>query len=122
MQAAQDITIGARVFKAQYQYTLVDVDSDEVDHWPPILLKNLQTLPQLTGIASDQQSTGRVWDMGDRTQHGSKRNYLSRSISHGYCCLCNIARPESKRRRLRATLHEGADKTDEGDSVRPACV
>jgi hydrophobe/amphiphile efflux-1 (HAE1) family protein len=60
MQAAQDITIGARVSKTQYQYTLVDVDSDELDHWAPILLKKLQTLPQVTDVASDQQSSGRV--------------------------------------------------------------
>ncbi|MBO0716846.1 MAG: efflux RND transporter permease subunit, partial [Rhizobiales bacterium] len=60
MQAAQDITIGARVAKTQYQYTLVDVDSDELDHWAPILLKKLQTLPQLADVASDQQSTGRL--------------------------------------------------------------
>jgi hydrophobe/amphiphile efflux-1 (HAE1) family protein len=60
MQAAQDITVGARVSKTQYQYTLVDVDIDELDHWAPILLKKLQTLPQLTDVASDQQSTGRV--------------------------------------------------------------
>ena len=60
MQAAQDITVGARVSKTQYQYTLTDIDSDELDHWAPILLKKLQTLPQLTDIASDQQSTGRV--------------------------------------------------------------
>jgi hydrophobe/amphiphile efflux-1 (HAE1) family protein len=60
MQAAQDITIGARVSKTQYQYTLVDVDIDELDHWAPILFKKLQTLPQLTDVASDQQSTGRA--------------------------------------------------------------
>jgi HAE1 family hydrophobic/amphiphilic exporter-1 len=60
MQAAQDITIGARLAKTQYQYTLVDVDSDELDHWAPILLKRLQSLPQLTDVASDRQSTGRV--------------------------------------------------------------
>ncbi len=60
MQAAQDITVGARVSKTQYQYTLVDVDSDELDHWAPILFNTLKTLPQLTDVASDQQSTGRV--------------------------------------------------------------
>src|SRR5437868_603060 len=60
MQAAQDITIGARLSKTQYQYTLVDVDSEELDHWAPILLQKLQTLPQLTDVASDQQSDGRV--------------------------------------------------------------
>jgi HAE1 family hydrophobic/amphiphilic exporter-1 len=60
MQAAQDITIGARVSKTQYQYTLVDVDIDELDHWAPILFNKLKTLPQLTDVASDQQSSGRV--------------------------------------------------------------
>jgi HAE1 family hydrophobic/amphiphilic exporter-1 len=60
MQAAQDITIGARLSKTQYQYTLVDVDSEELDHWAPILLQKLQTLTQLTDVASDQQSDGRV--------------------------------------------------------------
>jgi hydrophobe/amphiphile efflux-1 (HAE1) family protein len=60
MQAAQDITIGARLSKTQYQYTLVDVDGDELDHWAPILLQKLQTLPQLTDVASDQQTGGRV--------------------------------------------------------------
>ena len=60
MQAAQDIAVGARLSKTQYQYTLVDVDSDELNHWAPILLQKLQALPQLTDVASDQQSTGRV--------------------------------------------------------------
>ena len=60
MQAAQDITVGARVSKTQYQYTLVDVDIDELDHWAPILYNKLKTLPQLTDVASDQQSTGGI--------------------------------------------------------------
>ena len=31
MQAAQDITIGSRLSKTQYQYTLVDIDQDELN-------------------------------------------------------------------------------------------
>src|SRR5580693_8481104 len=58
MQAAQDITVGARLSKTQYQYTLVDVDSDELSHWAPILLQKMQALPQLADVASDQQSAG----------------------------------------------------------------
>src|SRR6204780_737126 len=58
MQAAQDITIGARLSKTQYQYTLVDVDSDELNHWAPILLQKMQGLPELSDVASDQQSAG----------------------------------------------------------------
>src|SRR4029077_15079176 len=30
------------------------------DHWAPILLRKLQTLPQLTDVASDQQTDGKV--------------------------------------------------------------
>ncbi len=58
MQAAQDINVGARLSKSQYQYTLVDVDSGELNHWAPILLEKLRGLPQITDAASDQQSAG----------------------------------------------------------------
>jgi hydrophobe/amphiphile efflux-1 (HAE1) family protein len=60
MQAAQDINVGARLSKTQYQYTLVDVDSAELDHWAPVLLEKMQGLPQLRDVASDQQSAGRT--------------------------------------------------------------
>jgi multidrug efflux pump subunit AcrB len=39
MQAAQDINVGARLSKTQYQFTLVDVDSDELSHWAPLPIK-----------------------------------------------------------------------------------
>src|SRR5271155_1752314 len=48
MQAAQDITIGARVSRTQYQYTLVDADSAELAHWAPIFLGKLKSLPEIT--------------------------------------------------------------------------
>jgi multidrug efflux pump subunit AcrB len=60
MQAAQDINVGARLSKTQYQFTLVDVDSDELNHWAPLLLDKLRGLPSLTDVASDQQSAGRT--------------------------------------------------------------
>ena len=60
MQSAQDINVGARLSKTQYQYTMVDVDSAELDHWAPILLQKLRALPQLADVASDQQGAGRT--------------------------------------------------------------
>ncbi|WP_369788149.1 efflux RND transporter permease subunit [Rouxiella sp. WC2420] len=56
MQAQQDIQIGARVSKTQYQYTLQSADSTELSHWSGILLAKLKQLPQLTDVTSDQQS------------------------------------------------------------------
>jgi hydrophobe/amphiphile efflux-1 (HAE1) family protein len=55
MQAGQDVTVGGRLEQAQYQYTLTDNDSAELDHWAPILLQQMSHLPQLTDVASDQQ-------------------------------------------------------------------
>jgi hydrophobe/amphiphile efflux-1 (HAE1) family protein len=55
MQAAQDITVGGRLEQAQYQYTLTDTDSDELNHWAPILLSKMQSMKILTDVASDQQ-------------------------------------------------------------------
>lgn len=60
LQAAQDINIGARVAKTQYQYTLTDVDSAALDTYAPQLLAKLQALPELASVASDQQSAGRT--------------------------------------------------------------
>jgi HAE1 family hydrophobic/amphiphilic exporter-1 len=59
LQAAQDINLGARLSKTQYQYTLTDVDQDELNQWASKLLKVLQTLPQLSDVATDQATTGR---------------------------------------------------------------
>ncbi|ACL55572.1 efflux RND transporter permease subunit [Methylobacterium nodulans] len=60
MQAAQDITIGSRLSKTQYQYTLTDVNLDELNLYAPKLLEALRRLPELTAVASDQQSTART--------------------------------------------------------------
>jgi HAE1 family hydrophobic/amphiphilic exporter-1 len=57
MQAVQDVNIGGRLTAAQYQYTLTDVDSNELNTWAPRLLQALQGLPQITDVASDQQAT-----------------------------------------------------------------
>jgi hydrophobe/amphiphile efflux-1 (HAE1) family protein len=59
MQAAQDINLGARLSKTQYQYTLTDVDGDELNNWAFKLYGKLQTLPQLSDVATDQATTGR---------------------------------------------------------------
>jgi hydrophobe/amphiphile efflux-1 (HAE1) family protein len=58
MQAAQDITVGGRVSKTQYQYTLTDADSNELNHWSAIFLDKLKSLPEITDVASDQENAG----------------------------------------------------------------
>jgi hydrophobic/amphiphilic exporter-1 (mainly G- bacteria), HAE1 family len=57
MQSAQDLNIGGRTSRTQYQYTLQDADIDELNEWAPKLLERLQKLPMLRDVASDQQTT-----------------------------------------------------------------
>ena len=45
-QARQDVQIGARVSKTQYQYTLQDPDVAELFKWAPIVLAQLSALPE----------------------------------------------------------------------------
>jgi HAE1 family hydrophobic/amphiphilic exporter-1 len=57
MQAAQDLNIGGRTARTQYQYTLQDSNIDELNAWSPRVLAALQKLPMLRDAASDQQTT-----------------------------------------------------------------
>jgi hydrophobe/amphiphile efflux-1 (HAE1) family protein len=63
MQAAQDITIGGRLNKTQYQYTLADSDPGELNHWAPLFLEKIKALPGITGVTTDQLSAGPLLDI-----------------------------------------------------------
>jgi len=56
--AAQDVTVGARFAKTQFQYTLQDANLDELNAWAVKILDKLQTLPELRDVATDQQNAG----------------------------------------------------------------
>jgi len=57
LQAAQDLNVGGRPSRTQYQYTLQDANIEELNLWAPRLLGELRKVPQLTDVASDQQSS-----------------------------------------------------------------
>jgi hydrophobic/amphiphilic exporter-1 (mainly G- bacteria), HAE1 family len=57
MQAAQDLNVGGRTTRTQYQYTLQDSDIEELNSWAPKLLVELQKLSMLRDVASDQQTS-----------------------------------------------------------------
>ena len=58
LQAAQDIRVGGRLAKTQYQFTLQDADSNELYAWAPKILAKMESLPQLRDVATDQQIGG----------------------------------------------------------------
>ena len=57
-QPVQDIQIGTRVSRTQFQYTLMDTDAAELAAWAPRLRDKLATLPELRDVATDQQDEG----------------------------------------------------------------
>jgi HAE1 family hydrophobic/amphiphilic exporter-1 len=63
MQAAQDITIGGRLNKTQYQYTLSDSDPGELTRWAPLFLEKIRALPGITGVTTDQLNAGLLLDI-----------------------------------------------------------
>jgi multidrug efflux pump subunit AcrB len=69
LQANQDINVGGRAGRAQYQYTLSDPDLTELNSWAPRLLTALQSIPQIKDVSSDQQSQGAAVNLTiDRAQ------------------------------------------------------
>jgi len=55
LQPSQDITVGGRIGRGQFQYTLQDPNIAELNEWAPKVLAKLQTLPELADVSSDQQ-------------------------------------------------------------------
>ncbi|WBU28655.1 multidrug efflux RND transporter permease subunit [Rhodopseudomonas palustris] len=58
MQAAQDVRLGGRPTRTQFEYTLQDANLAELNEWAPKVLAKMQSLPQLRDVATDQQTEG----------------------------------------------------------------
>src|SRR6201746_2864872 len=58
MQAAQDVRLGGRPTRTQFEFTLQDANLDELNDWAPKILAKMQKLPELRDVATDQQSQG----------------------------------------------------------------
>jgi HAE1 family hydrophobic/amphiphilic exporter-1 len=58
LQAAQDINVGGRAARTQFQYTLQDANLEELNAWAPQMLEKFRTLKELRDVATDQQTNG----------------------------------------------------------------
>jgi HAE1 family hydrophobic/amphiphilic exporter-1 len=63
MQASQDVRLGGRATRTQFEYTLQDANLDELNEWAPKILAKMQTLPELRDVATDQQTQGTTLTM-----------------------------------------------------------
>jgi len=58
MQPVQDLTVEDRVSRTQFQYTLEDPDSSELNRVTRQMLAGMKKLPELNDVATDQQTNG----------------------------------------------------------------
>jgi hydrophobic/amphiphilic exporter-1 (mainly G- bacteria), HAE1 family len=69
LQSSQDLNVGGRTTRTQYQYTLQDSDLNELNDWAPRLMQTLQKLPALRDVATDQQTNSSMLSLSiDRDQ------------------------------------------------------
>jgi hydrophobe/amphiphile efflux-1 (HAE1) family protein len=82
MQAAQDITIGARLNKTQFQYSLDDADPGELDHWANQFLEKIKALHSVTDVATDQLNAGPMLDIKIKRDVASSYGILPYTIDN----------------------------------------
>jgi multidrug efflux pump subunit AcrB len=58
LQPAQDVSVGARLGRTLYQYTLQDANQDELNKWAPKILDKMKQIPVLADVTSDQENSG----------------------------------------------------------------
>jgi hydrophobe/amphiphile efflux-1 (HAE1) family protein len=82
MQAAQDITIGGRLSKTQYQYTLDDADPGELNHWAGLFLDRIKAIPGIADVATDQLNAGPMLDIAIKREVASSYGILPYTIDN----------------------------------------
>ena len=58
MQPVQDLTVDAKVSRTQFQYTLDDPNTEELNTLAPKVIEVLRTRPELRDVSSDQLDNG----------------------------------------------------------------
>jgi hydrophobe/amphiphile efflux-1 (HAE1) family protein len=82
MQAAQDVTIGARLNKTQFQYTMNDADPGELSHWADLFLNRLKDIPTIADVTTDQLNAGPMLDIAIKRDVASSYGILPSTIDN----------------------------------------
>jgi HAE1 family hydrophobic/amphiphilic exporter-1 len=82
MQAAQDITIGARLNKTQFQFTLNDADPGELNHWASLFVDKIKASPGIADVTTDQLNAGPMLDITVKRDVASSYGILPSTIDN----------------------------------------
>jgi multidrug efflux pump len=88
MQPVQDLSVDDRVSRTQFQYTLEDPNADELNSYAPKMLAEMQKLPGLSDVASDQQTQGiqakLVFDRATASRLGITSSTIDETLYDAY--------------------------------------
>jgi multidrug efflux pump len=88
MQPVQDLTVEDRVSRTQFQYTLEDPNSDELNTYAGRMLASLRRAPELRDVASDQQAggvrTSLVYDRETAARMGITPSTIDQTLYDSY--------------------------------------
>jgi multidrug efflux pump len=89
MQPAQDLRIGGRGGNSLYQYTIQSDNIQDLAHWGTILLTNMQKIPDLEDVNTDQQNGGLQellhYDRVTAARLGQTPSSLDSSLCSAFC-------------------------------------
>ena len=80
LQSAQDIRVGARASRTQFQYTMQSSDLKELNEWAPRMLAKMKALPELRDVASDQQTEGTTLTLTINRDQASRYGLTAQAI------------------------------------------
>jgi len=112
MQAAQDITIGARLNKTQFQYTMNDADPGELNHWAALFLDKIRAIPGVTDVTTDQLNAGPMLDITTKRDVASSYGILPYTIDNtlddafGQRIVCSLLRLGTRPSRSQDRSHD----------------
>jgi multidrug efflux pump len=89
LQPAQDLRIGGRGSNALYQYTIQSDNIEDLSKWGTIVLQNMQKIPDLEDVNSDQQNGGLQemlnYDRVTAARLGQTPQSLNSSLCSAFC-------------------------------------
>jgi multidrug efflux pump len=89
LQPAQDLRIGGRMGGSLYQYTVQSDNIADLAHWGPILLQNMQKVPDLQDVNTDQQNDGLeellTYDRVTAARLGQTPQSLDNALCGAFC-------------------------------------
>ena len=80
LQSIQDVRVGGRLSKTQYQYTLQSADLDTLRAYAPRMMDALKKQPELKDLATDQQTNGLELDVNVDHDSASRLGLSTKTI------------------------------------------